>query len=511
MSHTVIIPTAGLGSRLGDISSYLNKSLVPYCGKPVIAHIIERFPADTKFIIPVGYLAQQVRDFCAMAYSDRHIQFVEIDDYTSTDSGPGYTVSKCLDLIDGPFWYIPCDTYFTESVCDLGLGQDTYFVKQVPEHLTAQYTMFKLDGDTIVDMTFKQPQPTTWFALTGIMYIHDWQTFSTRLRHSRSPEIIWTIKIGSQTARLDSWLDFGNLEIYRMEFARSQKYDFTKTDEITYICNNRVVKWWADPKIAEKKYRKWLTNSAVCPAGCQFQGNWMAYDYFQGTTVYERYNGQILDQMLDWLEQQVWIKHDRDISASSLAFYKTKTIQRINKFLEKYPDIMSATHVDGVAVRDWHYYFDRIDWDLLVNENIPAFTHGDLHFDNTVIDSSGNFCVIDWRHEFADLVETGDVYYDLAKMTGGFIINYSKIKQNDFVVTVNGSQVTLSVPSVENCDEYVKQVKRFVERHGWNYRKVQMLVPIIFWNMAPLHTPPFDRFLWYLGIKLFQALEQEQV
>jgi len=33
------------------------------------------------------------------------------------------------------------------------------------------------------------------------------------------------------------------------------------------------------------------------------------------------------------------------------------------------------------------------------------------------------------------------------------------------------------------------------------------LIPIIFWNMSPLHTAPFDMFLWYLGIKLFEELE----
>ncbi len=507
--HTVVIPTAGLGSRLGDISSYLNKSLVPYLGKPVLAHIIERFPADTRYIVPVGYLAQQVRDFCALTYPDRHIEFVEIDDYTSKSSGPGYTVSKCLDLISGPFWYIPCDTYFTEDVASLELSEDTHFVKSVSLHMSAQYTMFRVDAGRIVDMTFKQPQNTDWLALTGIMYIHDWQRFAQRLRESASPEIIWAIKRGSRVSVLDSWQDFGNLEIYKRAFASSQRYDFTKTDEITYICNNRVVKWWADPKIAEKKYRKYLVNSTVCPSGCRYQGNWLVYDYFDGTTVYENHSPEILDKMLNWLDHEVWKPVEHDISLSSLQFYKTKTIARINKFLEKYPELESVGSVNGTLVHDWHYYFDRIDWDLLVNTNLPAFTHGDLHFDNTVINANGEFKVIDWRHEFADLVETGDIYYDLAKMTGGFIINYSKIKQNDFVVKINDGQAQLIVPGVENCEQYIAQVQQFVQNKGWDYRKVQLLIPIIFWNMAPLHTPPFDKFLWFLGIKFFADLDHE--
>ena len=63
-SNTVIIPTAGTGSRMGKYTRYLNKSLLPYQGKPVLSHIIDSFPTDTRFIIPVGYLADQVTDFC---------------------------------------------------------------------------------------------------------------------------------------------------------------------------------------------------------------------------------------------------------------------------------------------------------------------------------------------------------------------------------------------------------------------------------------------------------------
>ena len=70
MSNTVIIPTAGTGSRMGRYTTHLNKSLLPYLGKPVLGHIIDSFPADTRFVIPVGYLADQVKDFCLLTYPE---------------------------------------------------------------------------------------------------------------------------------------------------------------------------------------------------------------------------------------------------------------------------------------------------------------------------------------------------------------------------------------------------------------------------------------------------------
>lgn len=506
-NHTVIIPTAGLGSRLGLLSKQLNKSLIPYLDKPVIAHIIEQFPIDTRFIIPVGYKADQVKDFCRLAYSDRNIEFIEIDDYTSPNSGPGYTVSKCLDSINEPFWYIPCDTYLNESIIDRDLSEDVYFTKQVSEELTYLYTMFNIVDNRIVEMTFKQAKPNSWVAFTGVMHIQDWKSFKNRLLALDNPEIIWTIKMNSRIESLDTWLDFGNIEIYRDALNKSQKYDFTKTDEVTYICNNKVAKWWADESIPKKKYNKALSNLSIFPPNCLCKRNWMVYDYVPGTVVYNYHNPTVLTDMLNWLDKKVWIKSNIDISKNALEFYKTKTINRINNFLAKYPNIQEVDTIDGIAVKSWNYYLDHIDWNLLTQINLPGFAHGDLQFDNIIIDNTGKFYVIDWRHEFAGLVEVGDIYYDLAKLTGGFIINYSQIKQNDFNIEINNRAVTLDIPSIENNREYIDIVKKFVENKGWSYNKVALLIPIIFWNMAPLHTPPFDKFLWYLGIKFFEELK----
>lgn len=505
--QTVIIPTAGLGSRLGILSKQLNKSLLPYLGKPVIANIIEQFPTDTRFIIPVGYKADQVKDFCRLVYSDRNIEFVEIDDYTSASSGPGYTVSKCLEYINEPFWYIPCDTYFNESIIDKNLSEDVYFIKQVSEELSYLYTMFNIIDGRISEMTFKQSQPSNWFAFTGVMHINDWKNFKDRLLSLNNPEIIWTIELNSRIELLNTWLDFGNIEIYRDALNKSQKYDFTKTDEVTYICNNKVAKWWEDDTIPKKKYNKALSNLSVFPPNCLYKKNWLVYDYVPGTVVYNHHSDVVLTEMLNWLDKKVWVKSNIDISENALEFYKTKTINRINNFLSKYPDLQEVDTINGISVKSWNYYLDHIDWSLLTTVNLPGFTHGDLQFDNVIINDDGKFYVIDWRHEFAGLVEIGDIYYDLAKLTGGFIIDYSQIKQNDFKIKIDDRKVILDIPSIENSEKYINLVKEFVERKNWNADKVALLIPIIFWNMAPLHTSPFDKFLWYLGIKFFEELK----
>ena len=52
--YKVLITTSGIGSRLGDLTKYTNKSLVRVGDKPAISHIIESYPEDTKFVVTLG-------------------------------------------------------------------------------------------------------------------------------------------------------------------------------------------------------------------------------------------------------------------------------------------------------------------------------------------------------------------------------------------------------------------------------------------------------------------------
>ena len=55
MSYKVIIPTAGIGSRLEQLTKHLNKSLVSLANKPILSHLIDQFPKTCNFVIALGY------------------------------------------------------------------------------------------------------------------------------------------------------------------------------------------------------------------------------------------------------------------------------------------------------------------------------------------------------------------------------------------------------------------------------------------------------------------------
>ena len=58
MSYRVVIPTAGVGSRLLEQTENINKSLINVSNKPVISHIIESFPNDVEFPLESEVIAQ---------------------------------------------------------------------------------------------------------------------------------------------------------------------------------------------------------------------------------------------------------------------------------------------------------------------------------------------------------------------------------------------------------------------------------------------------------------------
>ena len=77
MSYRVVIPTAGIGSRLEGLTKYINKSLVGIANRPTISHLIEQFPEDCEFVIALGHKGKLVRDFLELAYPDKKFFFVK--------------------------------------------------------------------------------------------------------------------------------------------------------------------------------------------------------------------------------------------------------------------------------------------------------------------------------------------------------------------------------------------------------------------------------------------------
>ena len=191
---------------------------------------------------------------------------------------------------------------------------------------------------------------------------------------------------------------------------------------------------------------------------------------------------------------------------TTFQFYKNKTIERVEQFRIKYPDWEEPYLVNGGATHSIDWYLRKIDWSWLCETSEWRFIHGDLHFDNTIYDAvADKFTAIDWRTDFAGSLY-GDLYYDLAKLLGGIRLSYKAIKDDQYVYSEMNQIVKLSVPAVENAEIYENQLKQWVESNKLNWNKVEILVPLIYLNMSPLHESPFDKFLVALAQYYFMKI-----
>ena len=92
------------------------------------------------------------------------------------------------------------------------------------------------------------------------------------------------------------------------------------------------------------------------------------------------------------------------------------------------------------------------------------------------------------------------MYYDLAKLYGGIILNYDKIKKNKFKFKIKNNHVLISF----NKDSFkLKSIyENYLISKKLDLKKIKILTGLIYLNMSPLHKHPFDKFLYSLGILL---------
>ena len=155
----VVIACAGLGSRMAILNSTLHKGLLPYKNAPLIWHLISKIPEDLGIVILLGHKSQQIKDFVSITFPNRNIEYIEIVDYTSPNSGTAVSLIQARNKISKSFWYFPCDAYVEDEISDLltnSPSSDTIFVSEESSVLYPDdYTVILEDQGQVIDYQYK--------------------------------------------------------------------------------------------------------------------------------------------------------------------------------------------------------------------------------------------------------------------------------------------------------------------------------------------------------------------
>lgn len=166
----VIIPVAGLGTRLRPHTWSRPKPLVSVAGKPVLGHVLDRLSELTldRVVLVTGYLGEQIEDFVRSNYA-----FDAIFVRQREPLGQSHAIVQARGQIAGPTVILFPDMLFEAEIKQLEtLPHDgAIFVKQVED--PRRFGVVVLEGDRITELIEKPETPDSDMAVMGIYYVRE--------------------------------------------------------------------------------------------------------------------------------------------------------------------------------------------------------------------------------------------------------------------------------------------------------------------------------------------------
>jgi len=298
---------------------------------------------------------------------------------------------------------------------------------------------------------------------------------------------------------------YAEYETLHQQVHGALSYDYRKDNEFLYIINQTVIKIFADADTAAHRVTRSTLHSAF-PSITTQQPHLYAYAWQSGETLYQRATHADFTYLLDWLQTKFWPTPIPQplTQADCDAFYREKTYQRLAMFRMKYPDF-HPTRVNGTPIPETiEHLLERIDWVRLCSEHLSArggFIHGDLQFDN-ILHTEHGFMFLDWRQDFAGHLTHGDIYYDIAKLNAGLILNHDLIKRRLFTYR----ETPTGVIEFDYARRATHERMREHLNNAFAHPMIDEIVTLIYLNMAPLHAAPYDKLLFALAAERLAVL-----
>ena len=192
-----------------------------------------------------------------------------------------------------------------------------------------------------------------------------------------------------------------------------------------------------------------------------------------------------------------------------LDFYKKKTIKRITNFYKINKHVDNQQIINNTKVPKLKKLLSKIDWKDLSN-GIPGRFHGDLHFENIIVSSKKKFTFLDWRQNFGSNLNTGDIYYDYAKILHGLIVSHKIVTKKKFKININKNKVYFNIIRPHHLKIFENYFFKWLKENNLDVYRVKILTSLIFLNICSLHHYPYNNFLFYLGkLMLYKTLNEK--
>jgi hypothetical protein len=511
MELTVCIPTAGIGSRLGDLTQNLNKSLLSVDNKPVLSHIIEKYPSTTDFVVPVGFASDLVKQYVRMAHPNTNVIFVDIDRFVGEGSGLGYTLIKCKDFLNKPFIFHSCDTIVTEPIPNI----ENNWVGLSKSPLTHEFRRVRVEEQVVLEFIDKESKITAeQFTYIGLAGIYDYQDFweSMELGGATAVNLGEVHGLNSLlkkyiSTHIFTWFDTGSprgLESAKIKLQSTFRPNILeKENEAIWFVGQRVIKFSTDTSFIRNRVQRAIEIAGFVPAITLESENMYCYAKAEGRVLSSVIGPPVFHKFLNDLDIFFGQPIKSPISVDEFnkkcyEFYHDKTMERTAQYLARFNFNDGISYINGSKIQPISGQLKDINWELLC-EGIPSRFHGDLHFENILIQPDERFVFLDWRQDFAGYLEFGDRYYDLAKLLHGMIVPHKSVHEEQYSISFDNETITIAIAAPKEYDLIRRSYWDWLTINNYSVTKVYSLTALVFLNIAALHHEPYCHFLYNLG------------
>ena len=505
--YKILIPTSGIGSRMGELTKYTNKSLIKVGDKLAICHIIEKYNKYAEFVITLGHYGQFVKDFLELAYPEHYFNFIWVDKYDGKGSSLAYSLLQVKDVLNCPFMFNCCDSLTTDKI--IIPNKNTLFVSNI-KCGTLYSTIIVLDNN-YVKKIHNKGEIIFDYVYTGISFIKCYNEYWNILEQnyknnnnieSGDVEVIYKMLKTNQFKyiELNEWYDSGNLTEYSERIKKIYKTDYTvldKNNESISFFNDCVIKFFYNKEVCQNRIKRGKYLYPLTPKILDSKDNFFKMELVEGELMSKISTHGEIKNFLEWANNKLWIPNSMKTSNFiniCKKFYIDKTESRVKKSLESIKDY---TVINNINVGFIYDILKNINIELLLTNKQYNY-HGDFILDN-IIKTKDSYKLLDWRQDFGGELYNGDKYYDLAKFRHNIIFNHDNISNNLFTVKINDNKIIVDLKCNYTLINQLNDFDKFVINNNLNLKKIKILTALIWLNMSPLHEYPLNEFLFYFG------------
>lgn len=431
----IIIPAAGLGTRLMPITQCMPKALIDVAGKPAICHILEHlqsFVDEVRIVIRRPHY-QMFQTFLGK----RKYPFILRYFYQEVPTGPLDAIAEAVGLEDTEVWGTRLliwlsDTIMRGETIQLPSDECVVWTSEVPDY--KRWCLIDKNG-IIYDKPFVDPQ--TRQALIGIYYFRDFAYAAKAIQSRTGCEISDLLRVYDKVIPIETknWLDTGEIETLldtRSKLLNSREDNSIRID----FFEGKVIK--TGPRVENESF--WYNQILPTPAEkfiprvYSASANKVELEYVPAKTIQQIFTYEDCHKdMISFILKSALHKYQ-------MAFSDTQIDDNVSVYMfydkakSRLKEIAKYEFIDKEEIKELEDFLDSDEYQQMLKSHLgrSQIIHGDFHFGNILFDINSNkMWMIDPRGNWDNKCSIyGAAAYDYAKFYQSACCEYMWVINN---------------------------------------------------------------------------------